>query len=118
MVLPHSFELPAAALLVIGGAIACFAGYRLFRAVLAIYGFAFGAMIAIAATAPKSALATIITAVLGGAAGTLILAAAYFIGIALVGAALGAMLAHAGWTYAHRGDPPTAAVILLTLTGA
>ncbi len=29
-----------------GGVIACFAGYRLFRIVLAIYGFMLGAMIA------------------------------------------------------------------------
>ena len=39
MMLPPSYEFPAAILLVIGGAVACFAGYRLFRFVLAIYGF-------------------------------------------------------------------------------
>ena len=33
-------------LLMLGGALACFAGYRLFRIVLGIYGFILGAMIA------------------------------------------------------------------------
>ena len=32
--LPHAYELPAAILLLLGGALACFAGYRLFRIVL------------------------------------------------------------------------------------
>ena len=85
MTLPHVLELPAAALLVIGGAVACFAGYRWFRTVLAIFGFAFGAMIAIATMSPTSRLAMIVTGVVGGVAGTLILAVAYFIGIALAG---------------------------------
>ena len=37
---------PAVILLVLSGAVACFAGYRLFRVVLAIYGFILGAMLA------------------------------------------------------------------------
>ena len=44
--LPHSYELPAALVLVAAGALACFAGYRLFRLVLAIFGFILGAMLA------------------------------------------------------------------------
>ena len=44
--LPLSFELPAALGLVVGGTVACFAGYRWFRIVLAIYGFIAGAMLA------------------------------------------------------------------------
>lgn len=116
--LPQTLELSAAVLLVVGGAVACFAGYRLFRMVIAIYGFVLGAMIAIATMAPTSWLAMIVTGVLGGAAGTLILAVVYFLGIALVGAGLGAVLAHAGWSYVRGGDPPTSAVIVLTLSGA
>jgi len=116
--LPQTLEMSAAVLLVVGGAVACFAGYRLFRVVIAIYGFVLGAMIAIATTTPTSWPTMIITGVLGGAAGTLILAVVYFLGIALVGAGLGAMLAHAGWSYARGSDPPTSAVIALTLAGA
>ena len=37
--LPATFQTPAAIILVLGGLLACFAGYRLFRIVLAIYGF-------------------------------------------------------------------------------
>jgi len=44
--LPHSYELPAAILIVLGGTLACFAGYRLFKVVLGIYGFVLGAMLA------------------------------------------------------------------------
>ena len=44
--LPHSYQLPVAALIVLGGAVSCFAGYRLFRIVLGIYGFVLGAMLA------------------------------------------------------------------------
>src|SRR5436190_2092270 len=42
--LPNSYQPAAALLLVVGGIIACFAGYRLFRTVLAIYGFILGAL--------------------------------------------------------------------------
>jgi hypothetical protein len=35
--LPASYGFPAAVVLIVGGAIACFAGHRFFRAVLAIY---------------------------------------------------------------------------------
>ena len=44
--LPHAYELPAAIVLVLAGAVACLAGYRLFRFVLAICGFILGAAIA------------------------------------------------------------------------
>ena len=37
--LPQAYELPAAIVLVLGGALSCFAGYRLFKVVLALYGF-------------------------------------------------------------------------------
>ena len=43
--LPISFELPAGAVLVVSGFIACFAGYRLFKFVVAVYGFILGAAI-------------------------------------------------------------------------
>ena len=42
--LPAAYGFPAAVVLIIGGAIACFAGYRFFRIVLAIYGFILGAL--------------------------------------------------------------------------
>src|SRR2546421_443102 len=41
--LPASYQLPAAVLLLAGGIVSCFFGYRLFRTVLAIFGFILGA---------------------------------------------------------------------------
>jgi hypothetical protein len=116
--LPHSYELPAAILLVLGGALACFAGYRLFKIVLGIYGFVLGAMLASSMVGVSNAMGMIVAALLGGVAGALLLMFAYFIGIALVGAGLGALVAHVGWGYMGRGDPPAVVVILLSVIGS
>jgi uncharacterized protein DUF4203 len=117
--LPHSFEVPAAVLLVLGGALSCFAGYRLFKLVLAIYGFILGALLASSLVAASNALGMVVAALVGGIAGSLLLVFAYFIGIALVGAGLGALVAHVTWGYVGRGgDPPPLAVILLSLFGS
>lgn len=116
--LPHSYELPAALFLVLGGALSCFAGYRLFKVTLAIYGFIFGAMFASSTMAGSNTTGMILAAIGGGLAGALILVFAYFIGIALVGAGLGALVAHVGWGYLRSGDPPALAVIVLAILGA
>jgi hypothetical protein len=60
----------------------------------------------------------IAAAIVGGIAGALVLVFAYFIGIALVGAGLGALIAHAGWGYVQPGEPPALAVIALSILGA
>jgi len=116
--LPHSYELPAAMLLVLGGALACFAGYRLFKIVLGIYGFVLGAMLASLMVGVSNTTGMIAAALAGGVAGALLLMFAYFIGIALVGAGLGALVAHVGWGYMGRGDPPAVVVILLSVIGS
>jgi hypothetical protein len=116
--LPSSYELPAAILLVLGGAVACFAGYRLFRIVLGIYGFILGAMLVSSTMAASNTMGMVIAAVAGGIVGALILVFAYFIGIALVGAGLGALIAHTAWGQAASGDPPAMVVILLAIFGA
>ncbi len=116
--LPHAYELPAALMLVIGGAVACFAGYRLFRIVLAIYGFILGASMASSVMGVSNAAGMIVAALVGGVAGALILVFAYFIGIALMGAGLGALVAHVSWSYARTGDPPALLVIGLAVLGA
>jgi len=116
--LPHSYELPAALLLVFGGAMACFAGFRLFKITLAIYGFIFGAMIASSMMGVSNTTGMVLGAVAGGIVGALVLVFAYFIGIALVGARLGAVVAHVGWGAIRPGDPPPAAIIVLAIAGA
>ncbi|HEV3058828.1 MAG TPA: DUF4203 domain-containing protein [Vicinamibacterales bacterium] len=116
--LPHSYELPAAVLLVLGGALSCFAGYRLFKITLAIYGLIFGAMLASSTMGASNTTGMIVAALAGGIVGALVLVFAYFIGIALVGAGLGALVAHVGWGYLRPGDPPPGVVIVLAVFGA
>jgi hypothetical protein len=116
--LPHSYELPAAILLVLGGALSCFAGYRLFKIVLGIYGFVIGAMLASSMMGITNTTGMIVAALVGGLAGALLLMFAYFIGIALVGAGLGALIAHVAWDNIGHGDPPAVAVIVLSVLGA
>ena len=117
--LPHSYELPAAILIVLGGTLSCFAGYRLFKIVLGIYGFVLGAMLASSVMGITNTTGMIVAALLGGIAGALLLMFAYFIGIALVGAGLGAFIAHVAWSSAGKGaDPPAVAVIVLSILGS
>jgi hypothetical protein len=116
--LPHSYEMPAALLLILGGIVACFAGYRLFRVVLAIFGFMFGAWIASSMMGITNTAGMLAAAILGGLTGALILVFAYFVGIALVGAGLGATVAHVAWSQFGAVEPPALAVIALAILGA
>src|ERR671912_528338 len=88
--LPATYQLPAAIVLLIGGVVACFFGYRLFRIVLAIFGFIVGAFAASSVFGVSDTGPMIVAAVVGGLIGAGLLIAAYFVGVALVGAA-GAM---------------------------
>jgi uncharacterized protein DUF4203 len=116
--LPPSYELPFAILLVLGGALSCFAGYRLFKIVLAIFGFFLGALLVSSTMGVSNTTGMITGAIVGGIVGVLILAFAYFIGNALVGAGIGAAVAHIGWGVMRTGDPPVVLVIVATITGA
>ena len=61
----------------------------------------------------------IIASLIGGIAGAMLLMFAYFIGIALVGAGLGALVAHVAWSSLGRtGDPPAVAVVVLSIVGS
>jgi len=115
--LPLSYELPAAIALVLGGAVACFAGYRLFRVVLAIYGFIAGAMIASSMMGSSNTIGMLIAALVGGIVGSVVLFFAYFVGIALIGAGLGVFVVHAGWARMSTGDPPWMLVLLFAALG-
>ena len=104
--LPASYEAPAAVVLIAGGALACFFGHRVFRIVLAIYGFILGALIATSILAPVETSTTWITAVVGGLIGAAILVPAYFLGVAFAGAALAALLVHVAWSHFGREPHP------------
>jgi hypothetical protein len=118
--LPHSYQFPVAALIVLGGAVSCFAGYRLFRIVLGIYGFVLGAMLASSLMGVTNTTGMIVAALAGGIGGALLLVFAYFIGIALAGAGLGVfVVAPVVWgSVGKGGDPPAVVVIVLSILGA
>src|SRR6476661_2346341 len=116
--LPYSYQPAAALLLVVGGAIACFAGYRLFRTVLGIYGFILGALMASSMMGSTNTVGMVIAAIVGGVVGAIVLTFAYFVGIALIGAGLGALVAHVAWTQFQATDPPAAVIIVLAILGA
>ena len=59
----------------------------------------------------------VIAAFVGGIAGALLLLAAYFVGVALIGAALGALIANLIWTQIE-GDPHPFVVVLFSVAGA
>jgi Domain of unknown function (DUF4203) len=115
--LPASFQTPAALLLVVGGLLSCFAGYRIFRIVLGIYGFILGALLASSAMGTDQTLWMIVAAVVGGLIGALILIAAYFVGVALIGAGIGALVANVVAASLGR-EPHIFVLILLAVVGA
>jgi hypothetical protein len=116
--LPRAYVLPAGILLVLGGALACFAGYRLFRLVLGIYGFILGAMLASSMMGVSNTIGMVLAAILGGLIGSAILVFAYFVGIALVGSGLGVLLAHLMWSQFRTVDPPAVAIVVASIVGA
>jgi hypothetical protein len=115
--LPTAYQSLAAVALVLGGAVACFAGYRLFRVVLAIYGFIAGAMLASSTMGSSNTFGMVAAALIGGVIGSVLLFFAYFVGIAMVGAGLGALIVHGVWTQIVLTDPPVILVILFAVFG-
>lgn len=103
--------------MLVGGLLAWLAGYRLFRIVLAIYGFILGALIALSAFGASGTALTILAAVVGGVIGALILIAAYFVGVALLGAGIGALLANVIWAQLGS-EPHPVVVIVFSILGA
>jgi hypothetical protein len=114
---PAAFQVPAAIVLLLGGLLACFAGYRVFRIVLGIYGFILGALLGSSFPGVDQTWLMIIAALVGGAIGAAILIAAYFVGVALIGAGVGALAANAIWASFGR-EPHILAVVLLSVVGA
>ena len=115
--LPAAYQLPAAIVLLIGGTVACFFGYRLFRLVLALSGFILGALLASSIFGMSDTAPMIIAAVVGGLIGAGILFAAYFVGVALIGAGLGAVTANVVMS-ARDGDPHFLVVVFFSIVGA
>ena len=110
-------QLPAAALLLLGGIVVCFFGRKLFRTSLAIVGFVVGASAASSVFGLSDRMPMLIAGVVGGLIGAVILYTAYYIGVALVGAAFGAVACNLAFSALHR-EPPVFAVVLFAVAGA
>jgi hypothetical protein len=115
--LPASYQLPAAIVLLLGGTVACFFGYRMFRLVLAIFGFIFGAFAASSLLAPSDTTGMLIAAAVGGLAGAGILYAAYFVGVALFGAGIGVLVANLAFSAIGK-EPHFLVILFCAVAGA
>jgi hypothetical protein len=115
--LPASYATPAAAVLALGGLLACFAGYRLFRIVLGIYGLILGAFVTTSMMGSSSIWTLAIAAVVGGLVGAALMIAAYFVGVGLIGAGLAALVLNLGWRVVG-GEPPTIVLVIGCVLGA
>ena len=115
--LPAQYQLPAAVVLLVGGIVATFFGYRLFRIVLAIFGFIGGAVLASSVVGTGETGPMLAAALVGGLLGAGVLIAAYFVGVALMGAGLGAVLANLAFSAAER-DPHFLVIVFASMAGA
>jgi len=115
--LPATYQLPAAIVLLVGGIVATFFGYRLFRIVLAFAGFMLGGFAASSIFGMSDTMSMVVAFVVGGLVGAAILIAAYFVGVALIGAGLGAFVANLAFAAGDR-DPHFLVVVFFSIAGA
>ena len=111
------FQVPVAIILLGGGLLACFVGYRLLRTLLALYGFIGGVVIASMFVSQLETWLAIIATVAGGLAGSVIAVVAYLAGVAVLGAGLAAVALNVAWSY-RGGEPNTWLVLAVCLVGA
>ncbi len=115
--LPVAYQPAFAIACVVGGAVACFFGYRLFRLVLSLVGFALGGLMASSLVGPSDTSWMIGAWIVGGLIGMALLYAGYYVGVALTGASLGALVAHLAFQ-ASGSPPPFLIVLVAAIVGA
>jgi hypothetical protein len=115
--LPLAYRTPGAIVLVAAGLLSTFAGYRFFRIILGLFGFLLGAAVASSIVGADQPAYMVGAAVVGGIIGALILIGGYFVGVALLGAALGAAAVTLIWSPLAR-DPHAIIVIGAAVLGA
>jgi hypothetical protein len=115
--LPLAYRTPGSIVLVAAGLLATFAGYRFFRPVLGLFGFLIGSAAASTIVGAEQTAYMIGAAIVGGIAGALILIGGYFVGVALLGAGLGAAAVTLIWSQLGA-DPHAILVIVAAVFGA
>ena len=84
---------------------------------LGLFGFVVGALLASSVMGTEQTMWMIGAALIGGLTGALILIAAYFVGVALIGAGFGAAAANLIWA-GLGSEPHLVMVIVLSILGA
>ena len=110
-----SFHVPVAIILLGGGLLACFLGYRLLRTLLALYGFIGGVVVATMFVGQLETWLAIVATIAAGVAGSVLAVMAYLAGVAVLGAGLGAVVLNVAWSY--RGGEPNVWVVLVACLG-
>lgn len=114
---PDTFHMPVAIILLGGGFLACFLGYRLFRFILLGYGLVTGAVLVSQLNLNFPETWMVITAtIIGGLIGAALFLAVYFVGVAVAGAGLGVLAVHLVWTQ-RSDDPHLLVIILMAIVG-
>jgi Domain of unknown function (DUF4203) len=100
------------------GIVQCFFGYRIFRVVLGITGFFLGGLIGgyLALGLIHSQIGAIIGALIGGLIGAALMAGLYIVGVFLIGALFGAMIALA--VLSIGGSSPSAWIVVIAALAA
>ena len=114
---PLSYQIPVAIVLLAIGLAACFAGYRIFRIILTVYGVVLGGLFASTLVSPGNTTHLMIALLVGGLLGGAATWVGYFVGVGLVGAGLGAIAANSLWAH-FRGEPSTVVIIVAAAVGA
>ena len=99
-----SLHVPVSFILLGGGFLACFLGYRLLRLLLALYGFVGGVVIATLYVDQFETWVAILATIAAGLAGSVVAIMAYIAGVALLGAGLSALAVKLAWS--SRGGEP------------
>ena len=112
-----SLHVPVAIILLAGGLVSCFFGYRLLRVLLAVYGFVGGIVLAVQFGGDLELWATVLLTIGAGLAGAALAIVAYLAGVALLGAAAGALAVNALWT-SETSEPGLWVLLGVCLAGA
>ena len=109
-----SIQLPVAIILLGGGLVATFSGYRLFRALLVLYGFVAGVVIASLLVDGLETWMAIGATLSGGVVGAAFVRIVWVAGVALIGASLAVFALH----LLIDGDPDVWLVVATSIGGA
>jgi len=109
-----SIQLPVAIILLGGGLVATFSGYRLFRALLVLYGFIGGVVVASLLVDGLETWMAIGATLVGGLLGAALVRIVWVAGVALIGASLAVFALH----LLIDGDPNVWLVVATSIGGA